>query len=619
MKNQKIIIIIFSTVILLVVLIAWVVGINKPFVDINHYNDAAFANMGRNYLKLGFWETKLGPVWEVNPKQPKPYFYYLHHPPLVALLTGVSFSIFGVHEWSARIIPILFSLGSLILIYLITKKLYDRKRAVVSLFFAAIMPLFFIFGKMVCHEAPTLFFSLLMLYFYLMFLDNEKYFKWIIFGQVFGLLSGWPIFYMSGLIFIHYNFFIRKMGFRLKKILVDKFFILLASPILFFVSWLIYAKLLTGSYGGISGVHSGKVAYEGLFKSFLQATGFIHMWSADFVNGFILKIFSYFLVYTTLPLAFLSSYYCVSASKNEDKKSRAVLLGLFCFGLIHIVLFSSGGVMNHPFWIYYFIPAIAISSAIVFNNIKTKGAKCATLVLFLVFSFSTIRNKRAESVKANDLFRYNIGKKINFVSEPSDIFGIRWPYLGTAVEFYADRYIEWEISDPDKYDYLILFTTEISQMDKNIFRDKDLIDIGEGFYLLNQKNKMSYPQYLTDVNFDNQIKFKGYKLDRFENYFFVSYFWEIINQPKENYKIFVHFEDKQGQSLFGQDHFLKNGLLDMKQLINGDKIVESYFIEIPPEYRDREFDIYIGVYSSDTFARLDIINIKTSDNRFRLP
>ena len=585
-------------------------GINKPFIDSASYNDAAFSIMGRNYLKLGFLETKFGPVWDINPKQPKPYLYYLHHPPLVPILVALSFKVFGVHEWSARIIPVFFFFGSMVFIYMLAAKLYDKQKALLSALFSAIMPLSFFYGKMVSHESVTLFFSLSMLYFYLKQLEDKRYFKWMVFGQIFGLFSGWPAFYMSALIFIHYRLFIKKSS-VLKDTFSDKGTLLVALPALFFVIWIAYSKWLTGYFGGISDLHLGKLAYQNLFSEFIMMSGFGNWLSISFINRFFLTIAGFAVDLIPIPLLILS----VLGSMRIDLKRNIFLAGLFIFGLIHIVLFSNGGSLVHPFWIYYFIPAIAISSSIAFDEIKNISVKMIVLMLVIVFSLYSIINEP----KNLDVQRLYIwGKDINYLSKASDTIGTRDGYIGPQIEFYSDRYFDWLMSEPNKYDYIFLYRAEAGAFDENIFKNNPTVELGAlgySYHLVDQKSRGLKPAYSRNINFDDQIIFSGYSFKRERDFIFATYFWGILGRPKENYEIFVHFEDMSGKYAFGQDHFFKDGLIDMSRLSAGDKIIESYFIDIPQAYRDKRFNVYIGVYSPTSGQRLHVLNMSAMDNR----
>ena len=596
-------------VILAGILICWIMVINKPFIDNSSYNDAAFSNIGRNYLKLGFLETKFGPIWEVNPKQPPPYFYYLHHPPLTGILVGFAFKIFGVHEWSARLFPILFSLGWLFLIYLITKKLYDEKKAVISLTVAVLMPITFIYGKLISHEPFTLFFCLFMLYAYLKYLDDNQWFRWIIIGLALGLLSGWPIFYMSFLIFIHYTFIVKKQPVNPKSIFFDRFVLLLLMPVLFFCTWLLYSAWLTGSINGVSNLHSGKLAYEGLFERLSNVADFNKLFNTKYLIVLLTSLFNKLLTYITAPVIMLSTYYFANKTKSKDY----ILPGLLVFGLIHILIFSSGGVTAHDFWVYYFIPCMAITSAITITKIKTRSLLVMISIIFILLSYQTVQ----EAIKFDkDKDLYDMGQKIGSITKANETIGVIHGYYGPVIEFYANRYFEWDISDTQKHDYLLVDSNQIKLKD-NILKKVDFVDIGYGYYLI-FKDRIKTIDYKNYINFDDTILFLGNNYKYQNDYIFITYFWNFIKKPSYNYKIFVHFADENGSHLFGQDHFLKDGLVDMRTLNIDDKLAESYILKVPKQFRGKTFQIFIGLFDENSGKRITISNGIISDNRYRI-
>ncbi len=71
---------------------------------------------------------------------------------------------------SARVIEMLFSAGTILLVYLIVKKIFDEKTAVLSAFIYAITPLFFYNSLRLMSEIPSTFFVLFAVY---LFIDKK--------------------------------------------------------------------------------------------------------------------------------------------------------------------------------------------------------------------------------------------------------------------------------------------------------------------------------------------------------------------------------------------------------------------------------------------------------------
>ncbi|MEK6868556.1 MAG: glycosyltransferase family 39 protein, partial [Nanoarchaeota archaeon] len=82
--------------------------------------------------------------------------------PLIPWMILVLWWIFGIKLWAARLVVILFSIGSIPLLYLLGRKLTENKFILLlACFLFTIMPLSVFFGRNVQPEAPALFFILL--------------------------------------------------------------------------------------------------------------------------------------------------------------------------------------------------------------------------------------------------------------------------------------------------------------------------------------------------------------------------------------------------------------------------------------------------------------------------
>ena len=89
-----------------------------PWVGVHTgWGGAVYGQIARNYVKFGYRETRLGPVANGGVVSPGKFEFYYHYPPLQVLLTSAGYLVFGNHEWSARVVPLAFSLLSMGLLY----------------------------------------------------------------------------------------------------------------------------------------------------------------------------------------------------------------------------------------------------------------------------------------------------------------------------------------------------------------------------------------------------------------------------------------------------------------------------------------------------------------------
>jgi len=100
----------------------------------------------------------------------EPNYAFQIGPWLAALL----YNVFGVKEWVGRSISIIFSIGCIYLTYLISKKWFNERIALLSSYLMAIMPAQAFFGRNFQPESISLFFAMLSIYFLIKNYDKNK-------------------------------------------------------------------------------------------------------------------------------------------------------------------------------------------------------------------------------------------------------------------------------------------------------------------------------------------------------------------------------------------------------------------------------------------------------------
>ncbi|MBT4835363.1 phospholipid carrier-dependent glycosyltransferase [Candidatus Woesearchaeota archaeon] len=95
--------------------------------------------------------------------------------PISSILISILFMLFGASLFLARFMMISLSLGTVILLALIVKKLFKRNDlSLIVAFVAAINPLFIFFGRQVQDINPAMFLGLLSIFTYLKWRENKK-------------------------------------------------------------------------------------------------------------------------------------------------------------------------------------------------------------------------------------------------------------------------------------------------------------------------------------------------------------------------------------------------------------------------------------------------------------
>ena len=208
------------TIVLAIALLLLARNITNPFTG-HDWNDAQFGIFARNHVQYGLGYTKLfctwGDVFRNCPGVTQPageQQRYLNHPPLLAIFAAIPMVFFGDHEWVCRVVPILTTLGSVWLLMVILSRLQSPFFSLIAGFFYATLPITAYFGRMLCHESPVQFFSLLMLHGYLHwtnFYGSDSRPKrgavYYTIAVVLGIGTGWAAVIMAGIIWLWHIYY----------------------------------------------------------------------------------------------------------------------------------------------------------------------------------------------------------------------------------------------------------------------------------------------------------------------------------------------------------------------------------------------------------------------------
>lgn len=215
--------------------------IDLPIADHHSWRQADTAAVARNFIKDGFdflnpRVDNMAPVSKEVAFNPERLFYV--EPPIYQAIIFVFYKFTGVTEVVARGVSIFFSLGAIIFLFLLVKKLTNFRLALLSSFFMAVLPYSVYYSRVVMPESEMLFTSIAMLYFFYNWLekDNLKNFSlavfftaWALVVKTFPFFLGLPMFY---LLWKKYSFSVVKQ----KKIWF--FLILVLIPFVLWRLWI---------------------------------------------------------------------------------------------------------------------------------------------------------------------------------------------------------------------------------------------------------------------------------------------------------------------------------------------------------------------------------------------
>jgi hypothetical protein len=353
------------------------INLNKPFVGHHDFMSSMEGIIAKNYLKFGIWDLKFGQVLG-NVDQISQTSFFTHYPPLLPLLIAGSFSIFGVFEWTERLIPAAFSVMGVFFFFLICRKLWNQKIALLAAAFFIFNPMFIYFGKLPAPEPLILSLAVVAFYFYLNWLEsrsNKDLFKMCL-SLFLGGLVGWPIDYFAPLIILH-SLIIGKFNF---KIFIPGLVLLGTLFLQFFHNYLITGVVLSEEIINTAKFRltENNLSFGGQQFSLLT---------------YIKQEVSWLQVYYTRVMIILSAIFMMFNLNLKFNIQKATVLFFLLFGLAHPVIFSRY-VFIHDFLNIYLLPFFALSAALglmtvieTLNKVKINKLVIVALVVFILGLF----------------------------------------------------------------------------------------------------------------------------------------------------------------------------------------------------------------------------------------
>lgn len=208
----------FFWLFLLILVGAFVVRLYKldlPLADHHSWRQADTAAVARNFVRDGFdfFRPRIDNMTFLqSPQLLNPERFFFTEPPLYNSLVAGVYSFFGVQERWARLVAICFSLGSLSFIFLLVKKNWGPRPALLSAFFFAFLPYGIFYSRTILPEPLMVFLSLGMIFFFQLWLEKGS-FRFFLPALIFTALAltqkAFPLFLglaMAYLVFAYWGF-----------------------------------------------------------------------------------------------------------------------------------------------------------------------------------------------------------------------------------------------------------------------------------------------------------------------------------------------------------------------------------------------------------------------------
>jgi Dolichyl-phosphate-mannose-protein mannosyltransferase len=430
----------------------------SPWTQDDYYNGAVWSHAAHNLLRAGIRATAGVPVaFNFAPPPFPPSAYYVHHPSLLPITLAGIFSLFGESEWTARLLPILCSICSTALLWLLVRGCAGERAATFSALLFAGMPMELHYGQMVNFEPCALMWMLAALLSLRFWIVTKKK-RWCAVFFLSLLLAMWTAWFGYFLALILAVDFARR---RNVKFAVALFAWAIGSGILFLLqihsvrpdAWtdLANAFQLRASAGNGNGAHFTLIEWLREVGGSLAILIFPILWLLAVVGAF--QVFRQRHLFE--PLRWIG---------------WAALL-LFLLDAIYIVAFPNASFI-HDYAGFYFITPVAMMGGIALDalanwmdrrGIRHVGTSVALCLILLMALFGRARARSLQSqAYLLDGQTYESGQFIPKVGtlirahfpENAQVLCNFEPY-GTTLPFYAQRVLLTDIADPDEWQRII--------------------------------------------------------------------------------------------------------------------------------------------------------------------
>ena len=316
--------------------------IDIPLADHHSWRQADTAAVSRNFIKEGFnfFYPKIDNMTYLqSPQLLNPERLFMAEPPIYNSLVAAVYKITSVKEAWARAVTIFFSLGSVLILYLILDHLTNRTTALWGALIGVGLPYGIFYGRVILPEPLMVFVSLVWLWFVILWIQRENHLAYwgaIMSGAIALTQKSFPIFLGLPVAYLILR------GWGLRGVFQKKHFlqlvVMLILTFLPFVAW----RWWVGQHP------AGVPPFDWLFNQ-----GMIRFRPAFFRWIFAERIAKLILGYWGLPL------FVLGVAVRPNKKEGWFFHWWLVSFLIYVTVLAAGNV-THDYYQIPFIPLAAI-------------------------------------------------------------------------------------------------------------------------------------------------------------------------------------------------------------------------------------------------------------------
>ena len=615
--------------------------IGEPVWEASHHGHvmSEYPHNALNYVRFGYLDTRLGLVTNYGENEPKEGFSYrVDHGILTSVLISFCYHVFGVHEWSARLIPVAASVGtSMVTAYLLLLLTNDRWTALAGLVFCSLSPMQTYYARLPAPHNVAVLFSVLAFYSYWRWFTTKRsgWLVGIFVALTIGVYTDWVAYFVVAPIVVHCFVF----GERRKYwwVLVA----LILSPLLLFGFYVLWMSWLAGDR-----------AWQVLWSVFLQRTGSSYDNNMAFTSY---EVWRTFCVrskhWLTTPVLILSLGwfvgFCWGLVHRQVSAFQGLILALYVFGFSHNLIFINR-VMVHDFiMLYHLVPAFAMASASALAWIVARLQRITVLVtvavaivfsLFVKQSLATWQVEHSREVAHTQ--SYYVGRAINSMVSGSGSYidaAEFYPHLVVRMYATADRAVRRmstfdsfiKVSNDPSCEAIVVansdstddrlrkyLTERYPRRDVSGYSIFELDRDGSNTVVENPSIQNPYR-----VRFGDQIEFLGFDIDgivyrndeqigwverylnrhaellpMYRTAFRVTNYWRKITEEPIDYTLITQFDAQNGhlyrleQPYDGLDDLYPTTFWAADQIIR-----EEMEIAVPANYPSLNYAMWIGV------------------------
>lgn len=445
-RNQHILISILSLIVLLTIFLRSY-HIDYPTIGYHNMKEDEFLSFALNMYESGDY---LRTTWYDCSVSTNDYYGYPYtgcnfnegETPLPIWLLILFFLIFGWKLWVARLFIIIFAVGTVIVLYLLVKKLTKNNYiAILSSFFYSILPLSIFFGRNIQMDSPSLFLALCSLLLFINWIEDRK-FSTFFYACLFIVLTSW--FKITSLIVLSPLLFLFPYADFFKKKYLKEHLVLFSSVFISLI-WMIFIASALMPTTNVQSMSSGNFIGKNNWVDLSFSIFSSEYWQnyGPILKSYINDNYSFLGLWLIILGLFLFLL-------NFNSKISKFMMGYFLGIILYIILFAYKW-NAHNYYQFPFLPFAAVCLANTFfqmsafiglfvdskKYLKILKYTPLILILFLItpFTDSTMRQFNTQ------FFGQDVaGNFINSNTEKNDIIllerGIQNQISWTARRFY---------------------------------------------------------------------------------------------------------------------------------------------------------------------------------------